>query len=127
MYLSQEYRYFKRYRNINVWWHFLSYNHIWSQIMAQNYSSMLHVDNNAQGKYMDNERVKHHRIFFWHSYSLSCERGNSAKKKYTLFFSSRFHLPQIRRVGISKLFSVILYPIFIYKRYHDYPGYIVST
>ena len=35
--------------------------------------------------------------------------------KYTLFFSSRFHLHQIRRVGISKLFSVILYPIFIYK------------
>ena len=83
--------------------------------MAQNYSSMLHVDNNAQGKYMYiREGKASPNLFLTFLLLLSCERENSAKK-YTLFFSSRFHLQQIRRVGISKLFSVILYPIFIYK------------
>ena len=81
--------------------------------MTQNYSSMLHIDNNAQGKYMY-IRESPNLFFLTFLLLLSCERENSAKK-YTLFFSSRFHLQQIRRVGISKFFSVILYPILIYK------------
>ena len=48
--------------------------------MAQNYSSMLHVDNNAQGKYMYIREGKvSPNLFLTFLLLLSCERENSAK------------------------------------------------